>query len=36
MGLGHAPSGTWIVLLALALVASLIALSTRLILRELG
>ena len=36
MGLGHAPAGTWSVLLVIALMGSLVALCSRLILRELG
>jgi hypothetical protein len=36
MGLGHAPSGTWGALLALALMGSVFALCARVILRELG
>jgi hypothetical protein len=36
MGLGHAASGTWCVFLVLALMAGLIALCSRLMLRELG
>jgi hypothetical protein len=36
MGLGHAPSGTWSVLLVLVLIGALIALCSRLIIRELG
>lgn len=36
MGLGRAPSGTWSVLLAVALMVSVFALCARVILRELG
>jgi len=36
MGLGHAASGTWSVLLVIALMGGLVALCSRLILRELG
>jgi hypothetical protein len=35
MGLGHAPSGTWIVFLLIALMITVAALASRLILREL-
>ncbi|HTD07938.1 MAG TPA: hypothetical protein VK680_03515 [Solirubrobacteraceae bacterium] len=36
MGLGHAPSGTWSVLLAVALMVGVCGLCARVILRELG
>jgi hypothetical protein len=36
MGLGRAAAGTWIVLLALALLASIVALVSRMILREIA
>jgi Predicted membrane protein (DUF2142) len=36
MGLGHAPSGTWIVFLLLAITIAIALLGSRLILRELG
>ena len=36
MGLGRAAAGTWIVFLALALLAAAIVLASRLLLRELG
>jgi hypothetical protein len=36
MGLGRATPGTWVVLLVLALLASVVALASRLLLRELG
>jgi hypothetical protein len=36
MGLGHAPAGSWGVLLVIALMGGLVALCSRLILRELG
>jgi hypothetical protein len=35
MGFGHAPSGTWIVFLLLALTITIVALASRLLLREL-
>jgi hypothetical protein len=35
MGFGHAPSGTWIVFLLLALTIAIVALASRLLLREL-
>jgi hypothetical protein len=35
IGLGHAPSGTWIVFLLLALTIAIAALASRLVLREL-
>jgi hypothetical protein len=35
MGFGHAPSGTWIVFLLLALTVAIVALASRLLLREL-
>jgi hypothetical protein len=35
MGLGHAPSGTWIVFVLIALMITVAALATRLVLREL-
>jgi hypothetical protein len=35
MGFGHAPSGTWIVFLLLALTIAIVALASRLVLREL-
>jgi hypothetical protein len=35
MGLGHAPSGTWSVLLVIALMATVLALCARMIVREL-
>jgi hypothetical protein len=35
MGFGHAPSGTWIVFLLLALAIAIVALASRLVLREL-
>jgi hypothetical protein len=36
LGLGHAPSGTWSALLALALMGAVLAISVRLVLRGLG
>lgn len=36
MGLGHAPSGTWSALLVLALMAAVVLVCSRVILRELG
>jgi hypothetical protein len=35
MGFGHAPSGTWIVFLLIALAITTTALASRLLLREL-
>jgi hypothetical protein len=35
MGFGHAPSGTWIVFLLLVLTIAIVALASRLVLREL-
>jgi hypothetical protein len=35
MGLGHALSGAWVALLALAIVAAMVAVSSWLVLREL-